>query len=150
VRLTVDFLASIGDIVVKLEDPPTPTKIAALRERVPAVSILGGLGGIALLEELEAGADGTMTGFAFPEMLVEVVEGYRMSDRSRARRAFEQALPLIVVEAQPGIGVALRKEVLRRRGAIADATVRSPARPLDKTMLAALDRVFASVGATAW
>jgi len=148
VRLGVDLLASLGHVVVKLEDPPSPPKIAALRAAAPALSILGGLGGIALLEELEAGADGTMTGFAFPEMLVEIVHAHRAGDATRARRAFEHALPLIAFEAQPGVGVALRKEVLRRRGAIADATVRSPARALDATTLAGLDRLLASVEAT--
>lgn len=149
VRLDVDFLASLEGTVVKLEDAPTPPKVAALRAAAPDRSILGGLGGSALLDELAAGADGTMTGFAFPELLVEIVEAHRSGDAAHARRAFEQALPLIAFEAQPGVGVALRKEILRRRGAIADATVRAPARQLDPTTLAGLDRLLSSLEATA-
>src|SRR5437016_1608449 len=66
VKMPVEFLASLGDVVVKLEDPPTPPKVAALRAAAPQIAILGGLGGVSLLQELEAGAGGTMTGFAFP------------------------------------------------------------------------------------
>jgi 4-hydroxy-tetrahydrodipicolinate synthase len=142
VTLPVDFLASLGDVVVKLEDPPTPRKVAALRAAAPSIAILGGLGGVSLLHELEAGADGTMTGFAVPEALVEIVQAYAAEDLTRARRAYESALPLMVFEAQPGAGAALRKEILLRRGAIASATVRSPAPALDPFTLSALDALL--------
>jgi len=142
VRMPVEFLASLGEVVVKLEDPPTPPKIAALRAAAPAATILGGLGGVSLLQELAAGSDGTMTGFAFPEALVEIVEAHRAGEAARARAAWEGALPLMVFEAQPGAGVALRKEILRRRGAIAHATVRSPAPALAAQTLAELDALL--------
>src|SRR4029079_17822177 len=79
VRLPVDFLAGLANelppgSVVKLEEPPTAAKTAALRRAAPGVSIFGGLGGAALLHELDAGSIGTMTGFAFPHLLVEIVE----------------------------------------------------------------------------
>jgi 4-hydroxy-tetrahydrodipicolinate synthase len=144
VRMPVDFLASLGEVVVKLEDPPTPPKIAALREAAPTIGILGGLGGVAVLQELEAGSDGTMTGFAFPESLVEIVTAHRAGDAGRARAAWERALPLLVFEAQPGAGVALRKEILRRRGAIEHATVRSPAAAPPAQTLAELDALLAA------
>ena len=41
--------------------------------------------------------------------------------------ALQAAMPLMVFDAQPGAGVALRKELLKRRGALAHATVRQPA-----------------------
>ncbi len=142
VRMTVEFLASLGQVTVKLEDPPTPAKISALRRAGSGAAILGGLGGVAVLDELNAGADGVMTGFAFPEMLVEILDAHRQGAWQRSRRAFEQALPLIVYEAQPGVGVALRKEILRRRGAITNATVRAPARELDRQTCLGLDSLF--------
>ena len=147
VKLPVEFLAGLAELlppgsVVKLEDPPTPPKIAALRSAAPALAILGGLGGVALLHELDAGAAGTMTGFAVPETLVAIVRAHRAGDCETARRAFERALPLIVFEAQPGAGVALRKEILRRRGAIAHAVVRQPAPLPDPVTLAALDALL--------
>jgi 4-hydroxy-tetrahydrodipicolinate synthase len=144
VKLPAEFIAGLlADLppgsAVKLEDPPTPPKIAGLRSLAEAAPIFGGLGGVALLPELEAGADGTMTGFAFPETLVAIVDAFQRGDVEAARRAFVAALPLMLFESQPGIATALRKELLRRRGAIRHATVRQPAPALDATTLAQLD-----------
>jgi 4-hydroxy-tetrahydrodipicolinate synthase len=149
VRMPVDFLAALADdlppgSVVKLEEPPTAVKTAALRDAAPGFPIFGGLGGTALLHELEQGAVGTMTGFALPHLLVEIVDAYRSGDRDRARGVFEAALPLLVFEAQPVVGLGIRKEILRRRGAIADATVRRPAPRVDERTLAALDELLAT------
>ena len=149
VRMPVDFLAALADdlppgSVVKLEEPPTPAKTAAVRGAASGLPIFGGLGGTALLHELEQGADGTMTGFALPHLLVEIVDTYRSGDRDRARRVFEATLPLLVFEAQPVVGLKIRKEILRRRGAIADATVRQPAARVDERTLAALDQLLAA------
>jgi 4-hydroxy-tetrahydrodipicolinate synthase len=143
VRLPVDFLAALaGELppgsVVKLEDPPTPAKTAALRAAAPSLPVFGGLGGAALLHELEAGSAGTMTGFALPHVLVEIVAAHQAGEPERARRIYESALPLLLFEAQPVVGLGLRKEILRRRGAIATAAVRQPAATLDEHSLAAL------------
>lgn len=147
VKLPAEFLVQLASdlpgAVVKLEDPPTGPKIRRLVADAPA-PVFGGLGGVALLEELDAGSAGAMTGFALPHVLVEIVDAHRAGDRERARRAFDAALPLLVFEAQPGVGVGLRKEILRRRGAIAHATVRQPAAPLGPSTLAALDELLAS------
>ena len=147
VRMPVDFLAAlVVDLppgsAVKLEDPPAPAKTAELLALTSSLRVFGGLGGVALLQELDAGADGTMTGFALPELLVELVEAHAGGDTARARRAYEQALPLLVFEAQPVVGLGVRKEVLRRRGAIADARRRAPAPTLDESTLAALDELL--------
>ena len=130
---------------IKLEDPPTPPKIArilALCEGVP-VKIFGGLGGVFLLEELLAGGAGAMTGFAYPEALVDVVSRYRSGDTDGAAEAFYGYVPLMRFEFQEGVGMAIRKEVLRRRGVIADAAVRPPAASLDAGTRAALARLLA-------
>ena len=152
VKLPVEFIAALAEdlpsgSIVKLEDPPTPPKIARLLQATSEFSVFGGLGGVALLQELDAGTAGAMTGFAFPETLVRIVGAHRVGDAAGARRAFEEALPLVVFEAQPGAGVALRKEILRRRGAIAHATVRQPAPLPDPVTLAALDRLLDGVPA---
>lgn len=152
VKLPVPFIVELADVlprgsVVKLEDPPTAAKTAALLAATKAYQVLGGLGGVALLHELDAGSAGTMTGFALPEVLAEIVSSYRAGDRETARNVFEAFLPLMVFEAQPGAGVALRKEILRRRGAIAHATVRQPAPTPDAFSLAALDRMLAEADA---
>lgn len=129
---------------IKLEDPPTPWKIARiLGETGPGLRILGGLGGVFLFEELLAGAAGTMTGFAYPEILVRVMKLYNASRVDEAADVFYRYVPLMRFEFQEGIGIALRKEVLRRRGAVADASIRSPGMKPDATTLKALDNLLA-------
>ena len=130
---------------IKLEDPPTPFKTSRIREAAPGmdIGIFGGLGGVFLLEELMAGATGAMTGFAFPEILVKIVKLFHAGDVEGAAKAFYPYVPLMRFEFQEGIGMAIRKEVLKRRGAIACADIRPPGAKLDKTTLAALDHVMA-------
>ena len=129
---------------IKLEDPPTPFKTSRILQAsgdIP-VRIFGGLGGVFLLEELLAGATGAMTGFAFPEILVKIVSLFRAGNVDEAADAFYRAVPLMRFEFQEGIGMAIRKEVLHRRGALASPTLRPPAAGLDQTTREALDRVM--------
>jgi 4-hydroxy-tetrahydrodipicolinate synthase len=132
---------------IKLEDPPTPFKTSRILEAAKdiEVRIFGGLGGVFLLEELMAGATGAMTGFAFPEILVEIVNAYRAGNVDRAADVFYRNVPLMRFEFQEGIGMAIRKEVLRRRGALESAAIRAPGAKLDGPTLAALDRVMSWV-----
>ena len=128
-----DLVAAVPAIAcVKLEGVPTPLRIGDLRPLVDQqVTIVGGLGGVYLLDELRRGASGTMTGFAFPEALVEICRAWRSGDRSAAARVYQRWLPLLVFEGQTGVGLAARKELLRRRGFIATAHVRRPGGELD-------------------
>ena len=129
---------------IKLEDPPTPFKTSRIREAAQGmeVGIFGGLGGVFLLEELMAGATGAMTGFAYPEILVKIVKLYHSGDIGAAAEAFYPYVPLMRFEFQEGLGMAIRKEVLRRRGAIAHAGIRAPGGTLDQPTRDALDRVL--------
>jgi len=133
---------------IKLEDPPTPFKTSRILEQVKGldVAIFGGLGGVFLLEELMAGAAGAMTGFAFPAILVKIVTLFRAGTIDEAAGVFYANVPLMRFEFQEGIGMAIRKEVLRRRGAIAHAGIRAPGGTLDETTTRALDRVLAWTG----
>ena len=133
---------------IKLEDPPTPFKTARILEQTRGldVAIFGGLGGVFLLEELMAGAAGAMTGFAFPAILVQIVMLFRGGRIDEAAALFYQKVPLMRFEFQEGIGMAIRKEVLKRRGAIASATIRAPGGKLDDGTSNALDRVLAWSG----
>ena len=130
---------------IKLEDPPTPFKTSRILELAGdmEVRIFGGLGGVFLLEELLAGATGAMTGFAFPEILVEIVSLFRAGNTDGAAELFYRAVPLMRFEFQENIGMAIRKEVLHRRGALASPATRPPAAALDKATRDALDRVLA-------
>ena len=129
---------------IKLEDPPTPLKTSRILEHAGGLDlrIFGGLGGVFLLEELMAGAAGAMTGFAFPAVLVQIVRRFRAGQIDEAADLFYRKVPLMRFEFQEGIGMAIRKEVLRRRGAIAHAGIRPPGGALDASTLAALDRVM--------
>jgi 4-hydroxy-tetrahydrodipicolinate synthase len=129
---------------IKLEDPPTPFKTTRILEQAKGldVRIFGGLGGVFLLEELMAGAAGAMTGFAFPAILVQIVTLFRAGQIDEAADLFYRKVPLMRFEFQEGIGMAIRKEVLRRRGAIAHAGIRPPGGTLDQATSDALDRVM--------
>jgi 4-hydroxy-tetrahydrodipicolinate synthase len=132
---------------IKLEDPPTPFKTARILEAAgdTKVQIFGGLGGVFLLEELISGATGAMTGFAFPEILARIMKHWNAGEHDAAADVFYRAVPLMRFEFQEGIGMAIRKEVLRRRGALASAATRAPAGALDAPTRQALDRVLAWV-----
>lgn len=129
---------------IKLEDPPTPFKTSRIIEAAgdTPVRIFGGLGGVFLLEELLAGATGAMTGFAFPEILVQIVTLFRRGRIEEAADVFYRTVPLMRFEFQEGIGMAIRKEVLHRRGALASPVTRAPGATLDPTTREALDRVM--------
>jgi 4-hydroxy-tetrahydrodipicolinate synthase len=137
-------------VAVKSEAPPTSVAIAELTAGTD-VPVFGGLGGVGLLDELAAGAAGAMTGFSHPEGLRAALTAWETGGYPAAREAFSPWLPLVNFEAQPGIGLALRKEVLRRRGVFADAAVRPPARTmpprLSDLMTAHLDAVGTGVNA---
>ena len=117
---------------LKLEDPPTPQKITRVINATGAhMGVFGGLGGAFLFEELQRGAIGTMTGFAYPEVLVSIYNHLRQNNIERARNIFYSWLPLIRYENSVGIGLAIRKELMKRRGFIQTADVRSPTVPID-------------------
>ena len=117
-------------VMLKHEDWPGLEKIATLRRASDAgarrISILCGNGGQFLLEEVKRGADGAMTGFAYPEMMRDVVRLMASGQEETARDIFDSYLPLVRYESQPGLGLAVRKHILAKRGAIAHATVRAP------------------------
>lgn len=131
---------------LKLEDPPLMQKISAIREEVDGLEIFGGLGGMFLLEELGRGASGTMTGFAFTEILVAVYQAWSSGQREHAECIFDRYLPLIRFENQPVVNLGIRKELLRRRGAIECGRPRPPCAPIDTGTHDEIDWVFARVG----
>lgn len=131
-------------VMLKHEDWPGLEKISTLRAfqkdgSLRALSILTGNGGLFLDFELERGADGAMTGYAFPDMLADVVRLAKAGERDKAHDLFDAHLPLLRYEQQPGIGLAVRKYVLQKRGAIAHDTQRKPAGGITVTARAEID-----------
>jgi 4-hydroxy-tetrahydrodipicolinate synthase len=116
---------------------------AASERGARRISILTGNGGLFLPEELERGADGSMTGFAYPEMMVGVMKAFRAGDPERAHDIFDAYLPLARYEQQPGIGLAVRKYVLGQRGAIASPALRKPGATLSPAEIAEVERLIA-------
>jgi 4-hydroxy-tetrahydrodipicolinate synthase len=122
-------------VMLKHEDRPGLEKITTLRGyqkegSLKPMSILVGNGGLFLDFEMERGADGAMTGYAFPEMLVDVVRLQKAGRRDDAHDLFDAHLPLMRYEQQPGPGLAVRKHILKLRGAILSDAQRKPATAL--------------------
>ncbi|MBU6223681.1 MAG: dihydrodipicolinate synthase family protein [Burkholderiales bacterium] len=134
-------------VMLKHEDCPGLAKMSAYRVAsdkgdAKRISILtGNGGGLFLPEELSRGADGAMTGFAYPEMMVDVVRAHAAGDVERAHDVFDAYLPLSRYEQQTGIGLAVRKHLLAQRGVIASAAIRKPGPKLSAADLADLDRL---------
>ena len=129
-------------IMLKHEDWPGLEKISALRAASDGgarrISVLCGNGGLYLLEEMLRGADGAMTGFAYPEMMSQVIEAHKTNE-ALARDIFDAYMPMIRYEAQPGMGLAIRKYTLAQRGAIAYETVRKPGEVLSEIARGEID-----------
>ncbi len=133
-------------VCLKHEDWPGLEKITALRAEGMLnrrISILCGNGGLFLPEEMARGADGAMTGFAYPEMMVSVTTLYAEGDPDRAQDIFDAYLPLARFEQQPGMGLAIRKYTLARRGIIAHGALRRPGASLSQNSRAEVDQLIA-------
>jgi 4-hydroxy-tetrahydrodipicolinate synthase len=139
-------------VMLKLEDCPGLDKLTRIRSEAASagrrrVSILAGNGGLYFPQFLRRGADGAMTGFAYPDMLVQVYERFAAKDAAGAEDLYDRYLPLVAHEQQPGFGLALRKEILRRRGAIACAAARLPGPALTGADRAELDHLLTRLDA---
>src|SRR5437762_9977292 len=125
-------------VMLKHEDWPGLEKISTLRGfqkdgSLRELSILVGNGGLFLDFEMERGADGAMTGYAFPELLIDVVKLSKEGKRDAAHDLFDAHLPLIRYEQQPGAGLSVRKYVLQKRGIIASSAQRKPGATITAT-----------------
>ncbi|MQG42888.1 MAG: dihydrodipicolinate synthase family protein [SAR202 cluster bacterium] len=128
---------------IKLEDPPTPSKISKIDKlRSKDLKIFGGLGGLFFLEELNRGASGTMTGFAFTEILVEIYNLFSEDKITEAKDIFYKWLPLIRYENTAGISLSIRKEILRKRKITSYSNVRYPSPAMDEDDKKELDFIL--------
>ena len=150
-EITAEVIARLGREggvnFIKMEEPPVGQKITRIRALAgDSMGIFGGLGGMYFLEELQRGAVGTMTGFAFPEILVRIYEQYAAGNHAGAAATYDRYCPLIRYEFQPKIGLALRKYIYRQRGAIACDAIRSPGMRIDAVTAKELQDIVARVG----
>ncbi|MET0605739.1 MAG: dihydrodipicolinate synthase family protein [Beijerinckiaceae bacterium] len=131
-------------VMLKHEDWPGLEKITTLRNwqregSLRPISILTANGGLFLDFEMERGADGSNTGYAFPEMLIDVVRLTVEGKRDQAHDLFDAHLPLLRYEQQMGAGLGVRKYVLMRRGVLTSDAQRKPAAPLSAIARAEVD-----------
>ena len=137
-------------VMLKHEDWPGLEKISTLRGfqkdgSLRPLSILCGNGGLFLDFEMERGADGAMTGYAFPELLIDIVRLSKAGKRDAAHDLFDAHLPLIRYEQQPGAGLAVRKYVLQKRGVIASSAQRKPGATITSAAKAEVDYLLSRV-----
>ncbi|MGB7318222.1 MAG: dihydrodipicolinate synthase family protein [Planktotalea sp.] len=139
------FRAHEQIVMLKHEDWPGLTKLSRIRaetgDGAGRLSILTGNSALFLPQEMQRGADGAMTGFAYPEMMVQVVQRHLEGDVDGAEDLFDAYLPLVRYEQQLGLGLAIRKEVLHRRGVLASSKVRAPGPSLSALDKAELTRL---------
>lgn len=140
-------------VMLKHEDWPGLTKISQLRKQeenagVARLSILTGNGGLYLPQELQRGADGAMTGFAYPEALVQTVELYHAGKVDEAEDLFDRYLPILRHEQQPGFGLGIRKYILMRRGAISSSATRAPGPKMAAVDIAEAGRLMKRLSAS--
>lgn len=132
---------------IKLEDPPVLPKMSRILKLAEGtIGIFGGLGGEYFLEELQRGAVGIMTGFAYPEVLVRIYEAYRAGDEAAAAATFDKYMPLIRYEFQPKIGLAFRKHIYHRRGVFTSTFIRPPGMTMEPVDEAELEAIVRRVG----
>ncbi len=153
VTIPVSVIQTIIDqiptcVCLKHEDWPGLSKITALRTASETsgkrrISILCGNGGVFLPEEMARGADGAMTGFAYPEMMRDVVHYSEQGHTDRAQDIFDAYLPLARYEQQPGLGLSIRKYIMAKRGAIASPTLRKPGGALSPADISEIERLIA-------
>lgn len=143
VRLANEVPNVIG---IKLEEPPVLVKLSKILDGAPGMAVFGGLGGKYFLEELQRGARGIMTGFAFPEVLSEIYTRFTSGDEAGATKIFDHYCPLIRYEFQPKIGLAFRKHVYKTRGIFTTDAIRPPGMHLDSQSRDEFDALIARVG----
>jgi 4-hydroxy-tetrahydrodipicolinate synthase len=143
--------ANANCVMLKHEDWPGLEKISTLRayereDSMRHISILCGNGGLFLDFEMERGADGAMTGYCFPDMLVDIVRLAKAGKREEAHDLFDAHLPLLRYEQQQGIGLAVRKYVLMRRGLLASDAQRKPKGMLTEAARAEVEYLLSRLG----
>lgn len=119
---------------IKVESIPITAKVADMVAKAgDQLVVFGGAGGGYFIEEMRRGSVGTMPFCSQPEAFVEVWNLCQSGDERTARTVFDRTIaPINRIAAQStGLFYHVHKELLRHRGIIRTAKVRSPAPPVD-------------------
>ncbi len=152
VAMSVETMSRLAEkhrqiAVIKHEDFPGLGKLSRLKEQLGGrLSILTGSNALYLPLELGRGADGPMAGFSFPEVLSRVYRLYKEGEKTKMLDLYDRYLPLLRYEAQGLFGIAVRKEIMRRRGALRCAAMRAPAPRLGGVDIGEIDALLDRIG----
>ena len=106
------------------------------------VAVFSSSNAMYLPQELERGTNGTMVGVAYSDAIARICQLYWQGDVDGAADLHDAVSPIIRQEKQSQYGLAVRKEILRRRGALTSNSLRYPGVVLDTQDLADLDRLM--------
>lgn len=130
---------------IKVESVPITAKVAEMVAKAgDHLVVFGGAGGGYFIEEMRRGSVGTMPFCSQPEAFVGIWNAYQAGDERAAREIFDRTITPISRLAAQGVGIFyhVHKELLRHRGIIRTATVRSPAPPVDALTQRELQQVL--------
>ncbi len=123
----------------KIEVPQAAAKLRAMIE-LGGSAIVGPWDGeeaITLMADLDAGANGSMTGGGYPELLAPIVRDYLAGNREAAMAGYCNVLPLINLENRQG-GLLTAKALMLAGGIIASDAPRHPFAPMHPAARAAI------------
>lgn len=120
-----------GIVAFKVEGQPVTQRLSAVRDIVADARPLYSAAGTSFVQELQRGSSGMMTGYPYPEVIVETLNLFQAGDTASANALWDRMMPLTAMDARPGLMWATRKEILQRRGVIGHSTVRDPAPAID-------------------
>ncbi|MDR6174076.1 4-hydroxy-tetrahydrodipicolinate synthase [Nocardioides zeae] len=137
-----DLVRAVADLpevaAVKCESPPTFASVGLLARHTP-VAPMAGMGGVGLVADLAAGARSVAIGVTGSALLNRALDAWEQGRPDVCARLVAEGAPLHHFETQPGSPIAIRKEHWRRRGVIADASVRPPQQAYDPALAALSD-----------
>ncbi len=130
---------------IKVESLPVTTRVAEMAAQAgDRLAVFGGAGGSYFIEELRRGSVGTMPFCSQPEAFVGVWNLWQSGNAHAARELFDRTIAPVNRIAGQGVGIFyhVHKEILRRRGVIRTAKVRSPAPTVDELTRRELQQVI--------
>ena len=147
-QLLAQMCAELERVVyIKEETSPEPRQITHTIKAAQAgcLGVLGGQGGIYMIDEHRRGACGNMPGCHTTDILVEIWNQLEAGNEQSARIIFNQILPLMNYERL--YGVAVYKYVQHRRGLIDTSLRRAPGGDMDDYDIVELEKLWPSVEA---
>ena len=130
---------------IKEETVPEPWQVSRTLALAGAAckGVLGGKGGVYLLDEYRRGACGNMPGCHVTDAMAAIWDALEAGDDATARARFYQLLPLMNYERL--YGLAIYKWILQKRGLIRSAVCRAPVPVLDGDALTELEIIWSGV-----